>query len=140
MGQPLHKIPSEQVTIRALALADQNGRLFEWQGTLYRGITLKAASLYRRLLREGIIERLVSQSLLIETQKVPLVLEGYGFVVKHRRVPYVSYAYEWSPQMLKDAALLVLDLNLELTMLPQDHNRLQRNRGSGEFQIPCRDI
>jgi ribosomal protein L11 methylase PrmA len=31
-------------------------------------------------------------------------------VVEHQRVPFVSYAYEWSFEMLKDAALLHLEL------------------------------
>ena len=33
-------------------------------------------------------------------------------VLKHERIPFVSYPYEWPFSMLKDAALLQLDLNL----------------------------
>jgi SAM-dependent methyltransferase len=34
-------------------------------------------------------------------------------VLKHARIPFVSYPYEWTFSMLKDAALLQLDLLLE---------------------------
>ena len=31
-------------------------------------------------------------------------------MLKHERIPFVSYPYEWPFSMLKDAALLQLDL------------------------------
>ena len=34
-------------------------------------------------------------------------------VLRHERIPFVSYPYEWTPGMLRDAALLTLDLLLE---------------------------
>jgi SAM-dependent methyltransferase len=37
---------------------------------------------------------------------------GWSAVLRHERVPFVSYPYEWSFSMLKDAALLELDLVL----------------------------
>lgn len=38
--------------------------------------------------------------------------EQYGAVLKHELIPFVSYPYEWTPGMLRDAALLTLDLTL----------------------------
>jgi len=38
--------------------------------------------------------------------------EEYGAVLRHELIPFVSYAYEWTPGMLRDAALLTLDLML----------------------------
>src|SRR5678815_3981698 len=35
-------------------------------------------------------------------------------VVRHRMVPFTSYPEEWCPAMLKDAALTLLDLLVEL--------------------------
>lgn len=37
----------------------------------------------------------------------------YGAVLRHELIPFVSYPYEWTPGMLRDAALLTLDLNLQ---------------------------
>ena len=38
---------------------------------------------------------------------------GVTKVLEHRRVPFVSYPYEWSFSMLQDAALLELDLAID---------------------------
>jgi len=38
--------------------------------------------------------------------------EAYGAVLRHELIPFVSYPYEWTPGMLRDAALLTLDINL----------------------------
>jgi hypothetical protein len=38
--------------------------------------------------------------------------EEYGAVLRHELIPFVSYPYEWTPGMLRDAALLTLDINL----------------------------
>ena len=35
---------------------------------------------------------------------------GWACVLRHERIPFVSYPYEWSFAMLRDAALLHLDL------------------------------
>lgn len=39
--------------------------------------------------------------------------QDWAAILEHRRVPFLSYPYEWSFGMLKDAALLQLDLLLE---------------------------
>jgi SAM-dependent methyltransferase len=39
-------------------------------------------------------------------------LQGWAAILKHQTIPFVSYPYEWSFQMLKDAAMLQLDLLL----------------------------
>ena len=36
--------------------------------------------------------------------------EGTAGMLQHPRVPFISYPYEWTFSMLKDAALLQLDL------------------------------
>jgi hypothetical protein len=44
--------------------------------------------------------------------------EAYGAVLRHELIPFISYPYEWTPGMLRDAALLTLDLIL--TSLDED--------------------
>ncbi|HEU4425806.1 MAG TPA: class I SAM-dependent methyltransferase [Pilimelia sp.] len=39
-------------------------------------------------------------------------LAGWATVLRHERIPYVSYPYEWSFSMLRDAALLHLEILL----------------------------
>jgi len=68
----------------------------------------------RELFQRGVIERLVAQQLIVDTELTELKTRDYPLVVKHRVLPFVSYPSEWCGAMLKDAALLVLDLAQEL--------------------------
>lgn len=97
-----------------LSFRDPNGRVMKLDGQIYRAITANQASFYRELFQKGIIHQLVEKKLLIKTEISPLTIEGYELILKHRTISYVSYAHEWCDRMLKDAALLHIDLLIEL--------------------------
>jgi hypothetical protein len=65
---------------------------------------------FPRLLEEG----KVVQTEEVEGAEAPpgLRAEEYGAVLRHELIPFVSYPYEWTPGMLRDAALLTLDIDL----------------------------
>lgn len=50
---------------------------------------------------------------LIDTEEVDLPSPGSAGALQHPLVPFISYPYEWTFSMLKDAALLHLDLLAE---------------------------
>ncbi len=103
----------EQVRYEPASWGDPNGRVFYWEDDLYRAVTPTMAPVYRAFLRDRRLGHLF-ESRLIETELTPLTLEGYGLVLKHRRIPFVSYPFEWCGEMLKAAALCTLDLSIEL--------------------------
>jgi hypothetical protein len=107
-------VPSNQLTFHPASFGDFNGRVFHWDGGLYRGVSASRADLYRKLFDDGTVARLVERKLLVPTERTPLQVDGFDLVLKHRAVPVVSYAYEWTATMLRDAALLVIDLEIEL--------------------------
>jgi hypothetical protein len=107
-------IPSEEVIFHPHSFADDAGRLFQWNGKLCRGINHAQAPLFDRLFREGVLQSLVERGLLIETAPTDLAVDGYAMVVSHRCVPFVSYPNEWCAAMLRDAALTIIDLAIEL--------------------------
>jgi len=108
------KLKADQVAFHPFSYADWSGRLFSWEGGLYRAISDDRASFYEHLLSEGILCKLIRRQLLIDTEIADLEFDGYAFVLKHRAVPFVSYCYEWCGEMLKAAALSVLELEREL--------------------------
>ena len=56
-------------------------------------------------------ERLVVETEPAPTDDAPQLLAGEtAGVLRHERVPFVSYPYEWPFSMLRDAALLQLEL------------------------------
>jgi hypothetical protein len=107
-------VPSNQLTFHPASFGDFNGRVFHWDGGLYRGVSASRADLYNKLFDDGTVGRLIERKLLVPTERTALHVDGFDLVLKHRAVPVVSYAYEWTAAMLRDAALLTLDLEIEL--------------------------
>jgi len=105
----MQHIPLDEVDFHAHSYGDPDGRLFSWNGELYRGISQVKTPLFQDLFRKGIFQKLIDQGILINSEPVALKLEGYGMVVRHRRIPFVSYPYEWCAVMFRDAALAYLD-------------------------------
>lgn len=107
-------IPSGEITFHRLSERDTSGRVFQWQGQIYRGITVEKAPFYLDLFNRGIIPQLIAKKLIIETEITDLKLDDFELILQHRLIPFVSYPREWCDLMLKDATLLHLDLCWEL--------------------------
>src|SRR5215469_9973729 len=98
------KLDRSEVDFHPRSGLDWSGRVFWWKGGLYRAIKSERVSFYEQLLSAGFIRDLVQRQLLIDTELTDLELDGYGLVLRHRTVPFVSYCYEWCGEMLKTAA------------------------------------
>ena len=82
---------------------DPSSRVFYEGGEVRRGLS-----------GEGVadFEALAASGLLADPRIVGTERAEREEVLRHERVPFVSYPYEWTFSMLKDAALLQLDLQL----------------------------
>jgi len=107
-------IPSEEVSFHPHSYGDPDGRLFRWRGELYRGISQAKTPFFTHLFRDGTLQGIMDRGLLIYSEPTDLVLDGYGLVVHHREVPFVSYPQEWCMAMFKDAALAYLAMAEQL--------------------------
>jgi hypothetical protein len=107
-------IPPYEMAFHPHSFADADGRLFGWRGHLYRGIRRAQSPFFLRLFQDGTIASLIEKGLLIDSQLTPLAATGFDMVVWHKTIPFLSYPQEWCAAMLKDAALLLLDLQIEL--------------------------
>ena len=95
---------------------DPDTRIFHHDGSVYRCLSARALRDWRQLAGTGFYERFVADRRVIPTREVTDLgtlppLDGrWAAILEHERVPFVSYPYEWSFGMLKDAALLQLDV------------------------------
>jgi hypothetical protein len=92
---------------------DPSGFLFTRDGLLYRQINQVYAADYSKLMDSGLYEKLVKAGLLIphtESESAPAVASVAWKVIAPEVVPFISYPYEWSFGMLKDAALTTLSI------------------------------
>jgi ribosomal protein L11 methylase PrmA len=108
--------------IRPLADAgsfrDRSGKVYHAGGDIFRSVSRRAAEDYRHALKSGLLEKLMAESKLVATQEVDQrVLTEAGIetamVLRHQRIPFISYPYEWPFSLLKAAALLHLDVHIE---------------------------
>ena len=93
---------------------DDYGRVFHYEDKIYRGVFPKSAAIVKSYFDSGLIDSLHRKGLIPETKPTIYTLPGYQFILNHEKVGNVSYVFEWTFNMVKDAALMVLDLLEEL--------------------------
>ena len=104
------RISPAEVKFSKLSLADE-GRVFRWNGKLFRAIRAEHNKAVQRLFSSGLIEALVKEGVFVHSRITDYEIDGFELVVEHQIVDIVSYPREWSFSMLKDAAFLVLRIN-----------------------------
>ena len=97
---------------------DPDTRIFHHEGAVFRALSERALADWRQLAGTRFYGRFTGQGRLIGTRQtngrddLPELGAPWAAVLEHERLPVISYPYEWSFGMLKDAALLQLDLTL----------------------------
>ena len=98
---------------------DRQARIFYYKKTVYRGLNKQALKEWEEFSSTQLFSRLLHQKKLIPTERLDRESselipgsEQWATILKHRTIPFISYPYEWSFGMLKDAALLQLELLL----------------------------
>ena len=97
---------------------DPDTRVFHHDGAVFRALTARALTDWRRLADTRFYGRFTEQGHLVGTREVtgredlPALAPIWAAVLEHARIPVISYPYEWSFGMLQDAALLQLDVTL----------------------------
>lgn len=92
---------------------DPSGFIFEKNGILYRQINTCFKENFDHFIEGGCYDQLVKKGLLIphgNLQDNPNGSAEHYKTIRPERIEFISYAYEWSFGMLKDAALLTLQL------------------------------
>jgi SAM-dependent methyltransferase len=94
---------------------DPASRVFHAGGEIYRALSQAGLADYQAVASSGLIDdpRIVHTER-VEAVRLPqgLLATDVAAVLRHDRIPFISYPYEWTFSMLKDAALLQLDLLL----------------------------
>ncbi len=101
---------------------DPSGYVFDSGDAIWRSINEGALPAFDDLWSRGVFSALIERGLLVETERVELREAGERFLgargevpvglIRHPRVSFYSYPYEWTFSQLKDAALAHLDLQV----------------------------
>lgn len=92
----------------ASSFRDPSGNIFTDNGMLYRTINPVYFSQYNSLTASGFYKKLFDNGLLIPHEEVSA--DTGAIVIKPEKIPFFSYAYEWSFGQYKHAALHTLKL------------------------------
>ncbi|HIG41518.1 MAG TPA: class I SAM-dependent methyltransferase [Gammaproteobacteria bacterium] len=85
---------------------------------ILRGLNKDALAIYQQLSGEAFFQEALDACHIVQTELLAtddedaraVMEEGWAGVLKHYPIPFVTYPYEWTFSMLKDAALLQLYL------------------------------
>lgn len=94
---------------------DREGRVYVQGQRIFRGLSDSALTHFRALCKTRFYHAFSGAGEIIASREVdpsdaPRVSGNWAAFLEHQRVPYISYPYEWTFSMLRDAALLQLRL------------------------------
>jgi len=99
------------MTLNPASFKDPFGCVFELNGEIYRSVFPAGVKDFESARDEGVFQELVDAGLLLAHEEVQigdLAPEGTVYCLKHPKLPLISYPWEWSFSMLKEAALVHL--------------------------------
>ena len=105
-------IKKEEVRFLQKRQRDDVGRVFTWNGRIFRAIFPERESYVRSLFSTGFLNELISQNCFPKTWITDYKMEYFPLILEHERIWPIVYPQEWTFSMLKDAAILVYRISL----------------------------
>ncbi|HSU28703.1 MAG TPA: hypothetical protein VLJ68_10000 [Chitinophagaceae bacterium] len=120
---------------------DPSGFIFQKDGILYRQVNLSFREDFDHFIKRGCYDKLKEQGLIIGHKTLAENITGspdHYQTLQPEPIPFISYPYEWSFDMLKDAALLTLRLvrealNYEMILKDATPYNIQYREGKMVF-------
>jgi len=109
---------TQSTTQLASSFRDPSGFVFEKDGILYRQVNKIFREDFDHFIKSGCYDHLIQKQLLIPHEEIQtnfLNSVDWYKTLRPQRIPFISYPYEWCFDMLKDAALLTLQLARDCT-------------------------
>ncbi|SBT39563.1 class I SAM-dependent methyltransferase [Micromonospora auratinigra] len=105
-------VPDTGPRVEPGSFRDPGNRVLHRRGEVLRGLDERAARDWRSLAASDFFRDLLATGKVCGTEElVPVPVDlPWAAVLRHERIPFVSHPYEWSFGMLREAALLHLDI------------------------------
>ena len=95
---------------------DPSGQVLEEDGRIFRIVSEYGRDDYETVRDSGLLQRLSAAGRVVgaaEVERPDLATDGVAYVLEHPKLGFISHPYEWPFALLKAAALLHLDLQIE---------------------------
>jgi hypothetical protein len=103
-----------QVVWDPASFRDPAGSVFFHRGNVYRTINSSELINIEKLIKADFFKKYIQEGSIIPTSFInnPFKEEvsGNPYILEHEKISFITYPYEWSYHMLKDAALLTLSI------------------------------
>ncbi|MBT8048939.1 MAG: class I SAM-dependent methyltransferase [Xanthomonadales bacterium] len=108
----------DSLKVESGSFRDRDGRIYRSGDRIIRGVSQLALDEFQKLRATRFYEKFLKKGKLVESRVLPqneipvsedIQAQWAGFI-EHSVIPVVSYPYEWTFGMLREAALLQLDL------------------------------
>jgi hypothetical protein len=105
-----------QLNFEAGSYRDRDGRVFYGEaGEVCRALSARALAEWQAVRGTHFFQKAMADGRIVQTETIenaPLELpdQGWAGILRHETIPFVSFPYEWTFGMLRDAALLHLEL------------------------------
>jgi hypothetical protein len=100
-------IPFEECEFDPSSAIDPVGRVFKYDGRIFRGIYAPHTDVAMKVLSEAQRSRWFEQGL-IPTWRADFTLRDFPLILEHKRIPFVTIRSEWPEEGLREAALCYL--------------------------------
>lgn len=100
----------------ASSYRDPLGHIIYADGRVIRRLSPEGARLWNSFFSSTLYKKLSERNLIVETKQLndnQFIDSDFPVALEHAKIPFVSYPYEWTFDMLKDAALFTLEILLE---------------------------
>jgi len=105
------KLQNELIKNESLSNADDVGKVFTYEGHIYRGIYINNCENIREMFDSGLIEELIKKRLIPNTWITDLYTDEYPLIIESERISPVTYYLEWPAEQICDAGQLVLEIS-----------------------------
>jgi SAM-dependent methyltransferase len=110
--------PKPSSAVDTGSFRDRDGRIYTRGDRIIRGISAAALAEFKKLESTAFYTTFLQKGLLVGSELLvpenvdlpPEIMQQWAGFIEHRRIPVITYPYEWTFSMLRDAALLQLDL------------------------------
>ncbi|MBL9116670.1 MAG: hypothetical protein JNJ83_16805 [Verrucomicrobiaceae bacterium] len=125
------KLTPDMVRWIGTRFLDPLGRVFEYQGEFYRAVYPHRAGFFKSCWRRGVYQRLMDAGFLVQTTyDKDIEMEGYGPVMKHRRLPFLPKGGDLCRSQTLDYARTFLEMNLMLAEMDDGYGLIDSHVGN----------
>ena len=104
---------TQKIIVDNASFRDPSGYVVHHNNSIYRIINKNYANIFEKATESGLFKKLIDDEMLVnfeDNSELELNDSDIFKIIKQEKIKFISFPYEWSFDMLKDAALMTLEI------------------------------